>query len=145
MLHKIIREAENHKNMIRRLKEVSPYFPKYTVYIQEGSSGDFPKDTCWLTTIVRVHREGRWWTLHHAKCVVYPNFSPAEDIMMLREQVLQQLFDDCWKATHLWTFSGHEEPDPLQVDEQTRLTGNFNQYPYANQSRDNQQAGTVQY
>lgn len=114
MVTKILRGAESFKERVAQLKKESPYYPDIVVKEYPDNSSPYGK-IAFASTLVRIEREGIWYTVH---CVESVMLSPNYPVDFL----YTRLMDSVHKIQHLYIVgSGHEDVDPLQISELERL------------------------
>lgn len=91
---------------VKKLKSVSPYYPEVLRGERDGS--------IYLTTKVRIERDGKWYFVHHVRCFMPTNSTDSYI-------ALKTLMFDCYQTIYLWKMSGLEELDTLQISEPERL------------------------
>ncbi len=112
----IMDEHNRWKIRVKRLKSNSGYYPKIYSEIEDGAM--------YLSTLVRIFREEKWWVVHVVESVNYPlNFDASVFLSRFCGSVhnVQHLY----KLTHgkVVTPEGEhlEQLDVIQIDETERL------------------------
>ena len=95
------------------LRERSPYFPDFL-------SGQGPNGDHYFSTLVRIQRDGVWYTVH---CVErYRDFGDTKDIRTL---CLERLVSHAYMVQKLFKLTGDpmfEQIDKFQISEEDRLS-----------------------
>jgi hypothetical protein len=103
----ILSQAKKHQDFIQQLKEHSPYYPDYVTGLNFGNT--------YISTIVRIEREGKWYRVHCVESMHGFATLPA---------LYPKFMKTVYKIQHLWQLTGkYEELDSLQITEVQRLTG----------------------
>ena len=112
MLRKILRDNETFINRVASLKKESPYYP--SVIVREYERHHEPYNEIYISTLVRIERDGVWYVVHCLESGVETEYFNTEDILM-------QLQQSAYKIQHLYKLCGHEEIDKIQKSEKERL------------------------
>ena len=113
-LNKILLEGENHKKVVTSLKEISPIYPEVL------NSWAVNIKTTYLSTLVRIQREGKWYLVH---CLESFKAAPNYELQ-LRDVATgyQRLIRMAHNVQHLYMIGANmEDLDPDQRSEDERL------------------------
>jgi len=107
MLQDIIKQSNEFEKRIKKLKDVSPYWPDYI-------TKNYKDGEIYFSTNVRIYRD-KWYTVH---CVESAN----QNLASYNEAViLDRLIEGTYNIIHLYKLCGHEDIDVLQISEEERL------------------------
>lgn len=73
MLTKILQQVDDHRQMIAYLRQNSKPWPEIfsvtkSLDMEERRAGvGRAPDTVWLSTLVRIQRDGKWYLVHHVQ------------------------------------------------------------------------------
>lgn len=110
----IVNQVEERRKTIQSLKENSSYWPR--VYKQKEIVYDpLRREKVYLSSLVRILREGKWYIVHAVEDCWTTEDSEIEYKTFLR------LCDSVHKITHLYKLCNHEDLDKLQISEEERF------------------------
>jgi len=117
LVQKILLEDYEFKEIVKRLKDKSHYYPSVVTEIINN--------TIYVSTLVRVFRDGKWWKVHCVNSAFHEMLFDASELMSLFcESVYKiQLF---YIVNGRWdTFGRYEDLDECQLSEEERLIQHF--------------------
>lgn len=127
MLSQILQEGYEFREQIKFLKINSTYYPK--VFMKHENNFVIA-----ASTLVRIERGGKWYKVHCVERKQIKNNNADSLLLKLMESVHQ--------LQNLYTLTGEEDVDELQISEIERLTGfNIN----AKKMRDTYRSGAHPY
>jgi hypothetical protein len=124
----IVSKAIGFNQRIAKLKAASKYYPKILQVCYDGDSkinfmGNNVEEDVFLSTLVRIEREGVWYTIHVVEAMTF-NCNRPRDI--LYETFMRRVYD----VQHLYNINlNFQAPDgsqgfdidKLQISEEERL------------------------
>ena len=116
----IIGKAQGFARQTSYLKENSPYYPD--IFLTEEPSESPSGRTFVGTTLVRIERDGKWYTVHH----VHRHYTEEADshlaITTATRFILERIMREAHLTQNLYVITGkYEDIDTSQEPEADRL------------------------
>lgn len=116
-IDEILQNNSEQMSWISELKRASDYYPVVARVEHPFPTGGFKEFS--FTTLVRVKRDGKWYTVHCVEDFIN-NDSDAERITLLRFMI------QVHNIQNLYMITGKcEDVDELQISEEDRITDLF--------------------
>lgn len=112
-MDKILFEVKAKRDFIAHILLTTPYWPGIVCKGRKDFDG---RNELYLSTVVRIKRNGKWYGIHHVEC-----FMQNDNLFISLHESHMRLVKNVVMSQHLYELRGMEPEDTIQIDETERI------------------------